>query len=331
MKEKIFIALAIVSFFLLVPGVKAATGPGDELPAAGDPFWDVMSQLDRPDDSTCTAKATVILNAAGLPGGAERAAATCESIGWILTTMEPSLESEGVTTNLFTQTDWHNITGLYFEEDSGRIEFTNSIDFMSRDFMLFLSSLVSKLDFEPEEIGLDADLVNGMRDAGTVITMWNVSEFDDPEILVDGATDEDGVVSGMSYDQATNTITFNAAHFTTFKAVEKGSGGATRPKISKVEYEQYTSHEGKIKIKMTLKGKNFSKDATVKLGRQSADNVKYYSSKKIKVYFTLSDLTKKHKTSELLTLKVKNTDELVKKFDKKINFMLKSAKLTKTN
>lgn len=332
MKEKSLLFSAVLSLLLLLPGmVKAEVGPGEELPAVGDPFWNVMSQIDRPDDPTCTAKATVILNAAGLPGGAERAAATCQSIGWIITTMEPSLESEGVTTNLFDQTNWHSITGLYFQEESGKIEFTNSIDFMSRDFMLFLSSLVSKLDFAPEEIGLDADLVNGMRNAGTVITMWNVSDFDDPEILVDGEADEEGVVSGMSYDAATNTIIFNAAHFTTFKAVEKGSADTKRPKITKVEYQQYTSNKGKVKIKMTIKGKNLGKNAKVKLGRQYADTVKYYNSGKIQARFTLSDLLKKHKASELLTLKVKNTDDLVKKFDRKINFMLKSATLSKTN
>ncbi len=332
MKKKSLFLSAFFSLLLLSPALtKAEVGPGADLPASDDPFWEVMSQLDRPDDTTCTAKATAILTAAGLPGGAERAAATCESIGWIITTMEPSLASEGVTTNLFDQADWHNITGLYFQEESGRIEFTNSIDFMSRDFMLFLSSLVSRLEFEPEEIGLDADLVNGMRNAGTVITMWNVSDFNDPEILVNGEEDEEGIVSGMSYDPATNTITFNAAHFTTFKAVEKGSATVKRPKLSKVEYEQYISHKGKIKIEMTIKGKNFSKNARVKLGRQYADSVKYYNSGKIKAKFTLSDLLKKHKAGELVTLKVKNTDDSVKKFDRKINFMLKSARLTKTN
>ncbi len=331
MKTKLLFGVVFSLLFCLPGVIKAATGPGEELPAADDPFWNVMSQLNRPDDPTCTAKATAVIDAAGLPGGAERAAATCESIGWIITTMQPSLASEGVTTNLFDQTNWHDITGLYFREDSGKIEFTNSVDFMSRDFMLFLSSLVSNLEFEPEEIGLDADLVNGMRNAGTVITMWNVSDFEDPEILVDDATDSEGVVSGLSYDRATNTITFNAAHFTTFKAVEKGSALAKQPKITKVEYVQYKSHKGKTKIKMTIKGRNFTKETQVKLGRQSADNVKYSSSKKIKAYFTLSDLKEKYPNTNLLTLKVKNENGLSKKFDKLVNYWLKSAKMTETN
>lgn len=44
-----------------------------------------------------------------------------------------------------------------------------------------------------------------------------------PKVLVDGLEDTEGVVSDLTYDSATGTLVFTAAHFTTFQAVEDGT------------------------------------------------------------------------------------------------------------
>ena len=42
-------------------------------------------------------------------------------------------------------------------------------------------------------------------------------------ILVDGTEDIEGIVSNLVYNLEEKTITFNAAHFTTFETVESSS------------------------------------------------------------------------------------------------------------
>lgn len=328
MKKKILLSALLFSFCLLIPGLAGAAG--SDLPEENDPFWTITGSLNRPNDPTCQSKTEALLTSLGLPGGTERAVATCAGVARMME-MESAMSSDGVSSNLFDQTDWHHVQNLYFDAPEGRIAFTNEIDFMSRSFLLFLETITSRLGMDQDEIALDADIVNGMRGYGAVLTMKNASDFNEPEILVNDAADNEGVVSGLNYDRTSNTITFNAAHFTTFKAVEKGSALAKQPKITKVEFAQYKSHKGKTKIKMTISGRNLTKNTKVRLGRQYADNIKYSSSKKIKAYFTLSDLRKKHPSESLLTLKLKNDNGLSKKFSKLINYNLRSGKLTETN
>jgi hypothetical protein len=306
----------VFSFLFLMPlGVKAA---GEELPAVGDPFWDVMAQINRPDDSTCTAKATAILETNNIPGGAQRATATCAGIAGIVTDMQSDLNREGVSTNLFSETNWHHVDNLYFDQSNGRIEFTNEVDFMSRSFMLLLSNMVTRLDFSQNETTFDADIVGGMRDAGSVVTMRNVSDFSSPEILVDGAGDAGGVVSGMTYNQNANTIVFNAAHFTTFKAVE-GGDSSDAPRITKISTTKLVSKNGKERIRVSIEGKRFDKKMEVKLGSVEAYSVHWKNKNKVTAYFSVKEVLKKSgKTSYF---KVKNVDGLGDKYKKQLNIL----------
>lgn len=318
MKPKLLILIiGLCAVFFGFENANAADS-GD-LPTADDPFWQVMSQINRPDDSTCTSKATTILNNAGLPGGADRADQTCQGIARIITSMQPALAEDGVSTNLFTSTDWHHLQNLYFEADDGKIEFTQEIDFMTHDFMLFLQNLTSRLDMEKDEVALDADIVNGMRNSGTVITMKNASTFDDPAILVNDDEDTDGLVSGLNYDRATNTITFSALHFTSFKAVESSTVNSENPKISKVRYIKTFTDKGKEKIKVIVKGKKFHRDADVKLGSKTAYKTRYSSSKRLVAYFKTKDLKK---SGNSFYLKVVNPGDKTDKYDNK--FLLDS-------
>jgi hypothetical protein len=173
---------------------------------------------------------------------------------------------------------------------------------MSHDFMLFLQTLTSRLDIANEEISLDADIVAGLRNSGAILTMKNVSNFDEPEILVNDEEDDAGVVSGLSYDQTNHIITFNAAHFTSFKAVEKGSNGS-RPKITDVDTYQYKNSSGNQRIKVTIEGKRFNKKAKVRLANKKPIKVKRISSHKIVAYFSVE---KVKRSSHNLYVKVIN-------------------------
>lgn len=306
------------------------------LPNKDDVFWDVMSEIMRPDDTTCVAKTNVIYAANGIPTGGNRALVTCEAIAQMMQ-MENVMDAEGVDTNLFDFTDWHHMTGLYFSTQHGRIEFSNEINFMSYDFMMFLQTIMDRMDMSMGEIRLDADIVNGLRNAGAVITMYNVPDFEEVAILVDGAEDADGVVSGIVYDRTAHTIRFNAAHFTTFKASEKnntsddeGDTWNKRAKIHSVTAQKIFTFGGKERIMLTIKGDDFDKDSDVKLGSRKAYKVKYKNKKKLIAYFRPNDLKN---VSDPAYVKVINEDTASKKFKKKIYWrnlvLIKESELAK--
>ena len=294
------------------------------LPDEGDVFWEVLNEIQTPDDTDCTDEANAIFAAHGIPTGGNRASVTCDAIAQMMQ-METAMNGDGVDTNLFDFTDWHHITGLYFETPYGRIEFTNEIDFLSYEFMMFLQTILDRMDMSAGEIRLDADIVNGLRNAGAVITMYNVPDFTEVEILVDGSEDTEGVVSGLHYDRATHTITFDAAHFTTFKAQEKGSGSndddqnndAERAKIHSVTAQRILTFGGKERIMLTIKGDDFDDDADVKLGSRKAYKVKYKSDEKLIAYFRVKDLKN---VADPAYVKVINEDAESKKFKKKIHW-----------
>ena len=294
------------------------------LPDEGDVFWEVLNEMQTPDDADCTDEANAIFTAHGIPTGGNRASVTCDAIAQMML-MENTMNGEGVETNLFDFSDWHHMTGLYFETPYGRIEFTNEIDFLSYEFMMFLQTVMDRMDMGVGVIRLDADIVNGLRNAGAVITMYNVPDFTDVEILVDGSEDTDGIVSGLHYDRATHTITFGAEHFTTFEAQENGSDSndddqnndTERAKIYGVTAQRILTFGGKERIMLTIKGDDFDDDADVKLGSRKAYKVKYKSKKKIVAYFRPNDLKN---VSNPAYVKVINEDAESKKFKKKIQW-----------
>jgi hypothetical protein len=147
--------------------------------------------------------------------------------GWFATnvpspvTITSQLESTGITTNLDQQNDLTQASNLYFQNiNKGKIQFALTLNLTDPDVIEWLQNLSSKLDLSSSgQIGLDTEMVNTLIDTKATLTMYNIY-LDNPKILVDGVDDNSNVVSGLIYDKNTHTLTFNAAHFTTFTAVE---------------------------------------------------------------------------------------------------------------
>jgi hypothetical protein len=142
------------------------------------------------------------------------------------------MSSNGVTTNLDSFSDYTHVTGLYFEKTGrGRITFQNEMNFTNQSALSWMQQLDSKINMNTvATITMDADLIKNLMNTQATLTMYNIT-LNDPEIYVDGAPDSGGVVSGLSYDRDAHTLTFTAAHFTTFNAREKtvSSGGSPAP------------------------------------------------------------------------------------------------------
>jgi len=145
----------------------------------------------------------------------------------VVSTIVSQIESEGVTTNLGEQTDFSRITDLYFqksegEQTLGRITFLAEMNLTDIDALAWLGVMDSNLSISQGVIGLDAELIKNLTSTQATLTMYNMT-LTNPTIRVtntDGSSGDSGIVSGMTYDQTAHTLTFMAAHFTTFTAVE---------------------------------------------------------------------------------------------------------------
>lgn len=132
---------------------------------------------------------------------------------------------EGVSSNIGELPDPTCAQGLYFEKVGyGKIMFGACIDLTDTTVISWLQELGTKLDLAVQNrIGLDADTVKSLIDTQATLTMYNV-DLKDPKILVNGGDDTSGIVSHLVYDREAKTLTFRAAHFTTFTAVENTGG-----------------------------------------------------------------------------------------------------------
>lgn len=296
----------------------ASPPPEEQLPGEDEPFWDLMSQLDRPDDADCEAiTVDYFENTIGMSheDAVTESSFACTGIGNMPAQMQTDMAAEGVTTNIFDQADWHHVQNLYFERTGyGKIEFTEEIDFMSRDFMVFMGSFAQKMEMGQGLIGLDADLVEDLRNVGAVLTMYNIPDMDNPVILVDGEVDDGDVVSGITYDRDARTITFNAAHFTEFEAVDE-SNLTERPKVKTVKARLHTNIDGKKVVRVIAHGDRYNNDTTITLRRREPYKIKHVSNNRIIAYFSLEKLLRSGQDE--LTVRVETGDK-TRKFDKKL-------------
>jgi len=231
-------------------------------------------------------------------------------------------------------TDWHAVENLYFEHSTngtadGRISFTQPIDFMSYAFMNFMMNFGNNMQASQGYISLDADTVGGFANYGAVLTMYNIPDFEDPVILVDGEEDVEGIVSNLVYDEENNTLTFSAAHFSSFEAVERSSVEA--PKIERVKARKFLSYDGKEKIRVVVQGKGFDEDVEIKLGSRDASNIRREIKKgedKLEAYFSLDDLLNSGHSK--LTVHVINSEGASDDYDDRVDLeKVKTLKLWK--
>jgi len=302
-------ATALLTGIVFIGG-KALAAPSGELPPADDPIWEVFDALPRPDDPNCTAFV--------MGQGASLAQATeaCQQLAQMPDEIYADMAADGLfdagrlTTDLRAVADWRRVENLTFDHGDGMIQFTEPINFMSREFMLFMDSFAQRMEAQPGLISLDADIVDGLKNRGAILTMRNVPDFDNPVILVDGKLDTEGVVSGIVYNRENHTLTFNAAHFTSFEAAEASTVAA--PKITKVKYRRYLSRSGKVKVRVSVYGKRFKKKSKVYFGSKKAYKTNYKNRHKLVAKFSWKELRKLgHKK---LRIKVKNPNGAVKEF-----------------
>ncbi len=297
--KNIIIALLTVGIIVSTSGATFADTTPPPLPAADSPFWKLISNLKRPDSPDCISVVTAEMTAQGIPADQVPVDQICSGMSQIPNNMKSSMTADGTTTNIFDQSDWHNVTNLYFEHSvngvpMGKIEFTKPIDFMSYDFMTFFTNFGNEMSMGKGLIGLDASVVGGLKNYGAVLTMYNLPNFSNPTILVNGKKDASRVVSNIIYDKTNHTITFDAAHFTTFKVVEKKTKKhlTSRPRIDSVKAMQYTDGNGRVKIEFLIKGKHINKHARVSIDGKYSLHRRYKGSHEILGYFYLSDLQK---------------------------------------
>lgn len=327
MKKASALFLALVILIVSAPISKVAAEISEN-EMNGNPMdnedhfiWDVMENLQTPDDSDCLSVAQSALIASGLTTeeASMPASNACEGLENMQSEMESGMpdgegETESIETNLFDATNWHAVENLYFQHSTngvtdGRIAFTNPIDFMSYDFMNFMRSFGENMETSRGIIGLNADVVGGMANYGAVLTMYNIPDFRDPVILVDGHTDRDGVVSNISYDENNHTLTFNATHFTTFKVVERSKSKRLRPTISNV----VTSKDATT-LTATITGSNLDENGKVYLGKFKATSLSLEDSNTLIATFSLAKL----KTGKKYVLRVINSNKKKAVYRRKI-------------
>jgi len=119
---------------------------------------------------------------------------------------------------------------------------------------------------------------------------------------------------------AGGSCNFSVSHASFFGISEHDLGGSDKAKISSWKAYQYEDQNKSCssRLKLTIKGKHFDNDTTVKIGGREASSVDVQSSKKIVAKFCLTKLLEA-KTDHKKTITVKNPDTDVEEADKKID------------
>lgn len=171
------------------------------------------------------------------------------------------------TTNFASVSDFRAISNFTMHQANVvKVSFSKPVNMLDPIVQRFMKSIAQKMVSSTGSLNLDAKAVLELKNAGAIITMYGIT-LNSPKILVDGLDDTSGVASSLTYDKAAGTLTFNAAHFTTFTAVENTSSSGSSG----------TSADGNCKTgwKYCIQaGPNRIGGATVISGKGEADNQK---------------------------------------------------------
>ncbi len=131
------------------------------------------------------------------------------------------------TTDFSSVTDFRSITNFTMHQTGVvKVAFSQAVNMLDPTVQRFMKSIGSKMVGANGSLNLDAKAVLELKNAGAVITMYGIN-LNSPKIQIDGVDDSSGVTSSLTYDKSTQTLVFNAAHFTTFTAVESSSSGSS--------------------------------------------------------------------------------------------------------
>jgi len=315
-KNKLLItAMGFLVFALSQVGTAKASPNDHDLPDENDIFWQVTGVMDTPAD-TAACQAKIDLMAAdgtlqtyitqhqdelmdegnpqgenwqgGAPSAQEMATGfyqMCTMLALMPAQMQADMASEadgGVTTNLFDQADWHHVSGLYFQNaGKGKISFTNTLDFLSYRFMRFMNNFGGMVVMNDGYISLNAAMIDDIKNYGAQLTMYGLNLGSEiPDIYVDGKLAGASDVSAISYDPDAGTLTFNASHFSSYRAVAKGSK-VKKMVITKVNKKskviKYNANKNTFRVK--VEGRNLKPSSgqtlTCTLGFEKATKVNY--------------------------------------------------------
>ncbi len=124
------------------------------------------------------------------------------------------------TTNFGAVSDFRAISNFTMHQTGVvKVTFSRAVNMLDPTVQRFMRSIASKMVGSNGSLNLDAKAVLDLKNAGAVITMYGIT-LNNPKILIDGLDDTSGIASSLTYDKAAGTLTFNAAHFTAFTAVE---------------------------------------------------------------------------------------------------------------
>ena len=118
-------------------------------------------------------------------------------------------------------------------------------------------------------------MVPDLRNYGAVLTMYGLNFSETPDIYVDGVLADSSDVGAVTYDPNTGTLTFDASHFSSYRAVTKGSKQSVM-KITGTTKKSVKYNARKSTFKVKAKGKGLKKSGvptTCKLGFTEATKV----------------------------------------------------------
>lgn len=315
-KTKLFGALVLFLALAWAGNASAFNNPDED-----DIFWETLAAMDNPNDVVgCKAKIDELWASGELNRyDVERRRAagqtvpdselydmseehrvsqtagyynTCENFDEGFEIMRSSMEQYGKTSNIWDMDDWHNVVGLYFmSEGEGRIDFGRTLDFMSYRFQMFMQNLPNLLSFQNGYISLNAEMVPELANYGATLTMYGLNFSETPDIYVDGVL---ASASDMGAVYSNGTLTFSAEHFSSYRAVAKGSNvSAMRINWNNNRKLKYNARKRTFKVKVKGRGFRSSNASTVcQLGFYNATKVSVSrNGKKATCTFNMSDFS----------------------------------------
>lgn len=309
--------LAGIAAFAMIAAAAPAMADNQErgnLPPSDSMFWEVFSQMTTPDD-TAGCRSGVNNYISSHPeefGGPDteqmrsEMSQMCTEIATMPDDMQSGMASDGVETNLFddSNTNWHAISGLYFQKIGdgrpiGRISFSETIDFMSYRFFNFMNHFENMVQFDGGYISLNAAMVPDMINYGATLTMYQLGFDQQPDIYVSNGAKMRKAAEGRDFTNLTwnagaNSLTFAPVHFSSFEAVQQGSK-VKKMKISSVKKKRIKFSTKKRTFRLTVKGKHLYKhgsDTSCMLGFQEAEKIQVgKGGKRVKCTFGMASFS----------------------------------------